>query len=668
MPILELSRVDVPPAKARALVFEDPLSRELLKQIGRIAPTGATVLITGETGTGKEIVARHVHDCSLRSRAPFVAVNCGALTPSLMESELFGHEKGAFTGALTSKPGWFEAAHGGTLFLDEIADLPFAAQVKLLRVLQEHEVVRIGSRRPIPIDVRLIVATNANLEQAVADGRFREDLYYRLHVAYLAIAPLRDRPLDLAPLAQHFLATYAARLGIPKSELSDDALERLLAHRWPGNIRELENTVHHALLVAKSGRITASDLRLLSATPARAPSSPPPPLPTSSPIDARSALTAAFVALFEEERPTLHRDIEEILFHAAYEYSENNQLRTARLLGVSRNVVRARLLEYGLLPVAPRSREAEAPVASTQVWTPKGAPTLRVRVGHQPFGVLSLLKATCALEDALAAYGASVEWSECTTGMQVIDALAAGALDFGVVGEAPPVFAQAARAPVVYLAVEPPAPEGEAIVVRALSDVRTLADLRGKSLAVTRGANVLYFVVQALEEAGLTLDDVVVRALGPVDAHAAFASGEVDAWAVWNPHLASLQETLSTRVLRDARGLANNRAYYMGRHAFADAHPDIVQAFLGQVGAVGRWANESPGAAARILAPHANLPASTLEASLARTPFDTQPMNREAMASQQRIADTFRRLNIIPRSVDVEEAVWMPPPIIRRSA
>jgi sulfonate transport system substrate-binding protein len=159
-----------------------------------------------------------------------------------------------------------------------------------------------------------------------------------------------------------------------------------------------------------------------------------------------------------------------------------------------------------------------------------------------------------------------------------------------------------------------------------------------------------------------------VRALGPVDARAAFASGEVDAWAVWNPHLASLKETLSTRVLRDARGLANNRAYYMGRHAFADAHPDVVQAFLGQVGAVGRWANESPGAAARTLAPHANLPASTLEASLSRTPFDTQPMNREAMASQQRIADTFRRLNIIPRSVDVEEAVWMPPPIIRRSA
>jgi sulfonate transport system substrate-binding protein len=291
-----------------------------------------------------------------------------------------------------------------------------------------------------------------------------------------------------------------------------------------------------------------------------------------------------------------------------------------------------------------------------------------VRIGYQPFGVLSLLKATCALEDALGAHGANVEWSECATGMQVIDALAAGALDFGVVGEAPPVFAQAARAPVVYLAVEPPAPEGEAIVVRAQSPVRALVDLRGKSLAVTRGANVVYFVVRALEEAGLTLGDVDVRALAPVDAQRAFASGDVDAWAIWNPHLASLQETLPTRVLRDARGLANNRAFYMGRHAFANAHPEVVQAFLGQVGAVGRWANESRAAAARTLAPHVDLTASMLEAALARTPFDTQPMDREAMDSQQRIADTFHRLELIPRSVDVGEAVWMPPWIIRRSA
>src|SRR5579883_1034322 len=162
MPVLQLPRSDAPPWRARALVFDDPLSHELLTRIEQVAPTDATVLITGETGTGKEIVARHVHERSGRARAPFVAVNCGALSPSLMESELFGHEKAAFTGALSAKPGWFEAANGGTLFLDEIGDLPLAAQVKLLRVLQEREVVRIGARRPIAIDVRLVAATNTN--------------------------------------------------------------------------------------------------------------------------------------------------------------------------------------------------------------------------------------------------------------------------------------------------------------------------------------------------------------------------------------------------------------------------------------------------------------------------------------------------------------------------
>jgi sulfonate transport system substrate-binding protein len=171
-----------------------------------------------------------------------------------------------------------------------------------------------------------------------------------------------------------------------------------------------------------------------------------------------------------------------------------------------------------------------------------------------------------------------------------------------------------------------------------------------------------------LEEVGLTLDDVDVRSLSPTHARVAFASGDVDAWAVWNPHLASLEETLPIRVLRDARGLASNRAFYVGRRAFADAQPEVVQAFLGQVGAVGRWANESRGAAARTLAPYLNLSASTLEASLARTPFDTQPIDSEAMASQQHIADTFHRVKLIARSVHVQDAVWTPPWISRRSA
>jgi aliphatic sulfonates family ABC transporter substrate-binding protein len=666
MPVLELSRPDVPEMRARALVFEAPRSRALLKHVEQIAPTHATVLITGETGTGKEIIARYVHDRSARARAPFVAINCGALTPSLVESELFGHERGAFTGALASRAGWFEEADKGTLFLDEIADLPLAAQVKLLRVLQEHEVVRVGSRRPVPIDVRLIAATNANLELAVAEGRFREDLYYRLHVALVAIAPLRDRPEDIVPLARHFLARYAARMGIVGAELTEAAIERLLAHPWPGNIRELENVVHRALLGARGGVVTAREVELVAGgggLQSQPPPAPVAPAPKSAPPgaapDARAALEEALRALFEEEHPSLHDEIEEIVFRTAYRSSDNNQLRTARLLGISRNVVRARLLQYGLLPSGPPASEAPTTAVARSLRRRRGARP-RARIGTQSFGVLSLLKATRALEEALDAHGFDVEWADCATGMHVIDALAASVLDLGVVGEAPPVFGQASRAPVVYLASEPPAPEGEAIVVLEGSRVVTLADLRGKSLAVSRGANVLYFVVRALEEVGLTLDDVDVRSLSPAAARDAFALGEVDAWAIWNPILASLQESLRTRVVRDASGLASNRAFYVGRRAFADAHPAVVEAFVGQVRAVGCWANESREFAARTLASHVSLPQWAIEAAFARTPFDARPLDAEAVASQQRIADTFHRLRLIPHPVHVNDAVWSP--------
>jgi sigma-54 dependent transcriptional regulator len=359
------------------MVFEDPLSRALLSRIEQVAPTEATVLITGETGTGKEIVARSVHEGSARANAPFVPVNCGALSPSLMDSELFGHERGAFTGALTSKPGWFEAAHGGTLFLDEIGDLPLAAQVKLLRVLQEREVVRLGSRRAIPVDVRLVAATNIELGQAVSEGRFREDLYYRLHVAHLPIAPLRDRRADVLPLAAHFLSTYAPRLGIEHVELTASARERLLGHSWPGNIRELENAMHHALLVARGGRVTGDDLNLLAppsaAFAARARTSSAPP-PNQAPRDPKEALKAALLEFFADERSDRFREIEAIVFRTAYEISESNQLQAARLLGLSRNIVRARLLDHGVLESA-RDRNAKTPAA-----TPPRGRVARVRI------------------------------------------------------------------------------------------------------------------------------------------------------------------------------------------------------------------------------------------------------------------------------------------------
>src|SRR6266542_5713505 len=216
----------VPAEKAKALVFEDPRSQEVLRRIRQLAPSDATVLIRGETGTGKEIAARHLHELSRRADRPFVAINCGAFSETLVDSELFGHDRGAFTGATAARDGWFEAAQGGTLFLDEIGDLPLGIQVKLLRVLQEREIVRLGSRQATAIDVRVVAATNVDLRAAVAAGRFREDLYYRLNVATLRLSPLRERPGDIPLLAEHFLDVYGARMATGPIELTPEARVR----------------------------------------------------------------------------------------------------------------------------------------------------------------------------------------------------------------------------------------------------------------------------------------------------------------------------------------------------------------------------------------------------------------------------------------------------------
>lgn len=351
--------------RAKALVFEDPASVALLGRIRQVAPSDATVLLIGETGTGKEIVARHVHELSRRANRPFVAVNCTAFPETLIESELFGHEKGAFTGAISGKAGWFEAAHGGTLFLDEIGDLPPAVQVKLLRVLQEREVVRLGARTPIPVDVRLIAATNVDLETAIAAGRFREDLYYRLDVARLHLPPLRERTGDILPLAEHFLRVFAHRLGTGPLVLTPPAVQRLLEHAWPGNIRELENVVHHAVLTSAGGRVTAEDLRLSTRgllalrDPRRTPT-PVPPAPSDPVAAPLEALEKALLALYEAELPDLHALIEATVIKTAFRYADRNQLQTARLLGISRNIVRARLIEHGELsgPLRPSASRA----------------------------------------------------------------------------------------------------------------------------------------------------------------------------------------------------------------------------------------------------------------------------------------------------------------------
>ena len=368
--------------RATAFVFADPRSRELHQLIERIAPSEATVLITGETGTGKELIARHVHANSSRRDASFVAVNCGAFLETLIESELFGYERGAFTGAHKAKAGWFETARGGTLFLDEIGDLPLPMQVKLLRVLQEREVVRLGARKAIPIDVRLIAATNVDLAEAVRAGRFREDLYYRLQVISLPLRPLRERPGDIMPLTRHFLQIYARRLHLADVSITPDAERALLDYSWPGNIRELENVIHRALLVSHDGAVTAYDLSLRGwARNEQAPEARPaelrpayPPAHAAqrqwtaqgqadawggvhlqsgesapAPDTAMARFHAAWRALLASGENIEFEALQQELALAAFESTERNQVRASRRLNISRNIMRTYLKKAGVL-------------------------------------------------------------------------------------------------------------------------------------------------------------------------------------------------------------------------------------------------------------------------------------------------------------------------------
>lgn len=331
--------------RATALVFEDSASREVLRLIERYAPSEATVLINGETGTGKELVARQIHALSSRADGPFISVNSAALSESLIESELFGHERGAFTGANSTREGWFEAAHKGTLFLDEVGDLPPSTQVKLLRVLQEREVVRVGARTPIKVDVRVVAATNVNLQEAAAAGHFRSDLYYRLKVATILLPPLRSRRADIVPLAEHFLRTYAERLALEGASLSEEARWRLQEYAWPGNIRELENVIHHALLVSVDGVVRRDDLNLTQASPSQVIKG----YGATSAHDPGAELERILTEFFERGGPDLYQKLEDTIFRSAFAYCDQNQVQTARLLGISRNVLRARVLALGLL-------------------------------------------------------------------------------------------------------------------------------------------------------------------------------------------------------------------------------------------------------------------------------------------------------------------------------
>jgi len=246
-----------------ALLYRDPAMARLMQMADQVAPSDASVLVTGESGTGKELIARHLHRKSRRADGPFIAVNCAAIPETLLESELFGHEKGAFTGAVARRIGKFEEADGGTLLLDEISEMDTRLQAKLLRAIQEREIDRVGGKQPVRVNTRIVATSNRNLRTEVAAGRFREDLLFRLNVITLALPPLRERPRDLPLLANHFARKYAEANSLPERPVSRAALERLAAHAWPGNVRELENTMHRAVLLA-GGTEIGSDAVLIT--------------------------------------------------------------------------------------------------------------------------------------------------------------------------------------------------------------------------------------------------------------------------------------------------------------------------------------------------------------------------------------------------------------------
>lgn len=337
--------------RGRRLITSDERMRRILMQVRRVSQTNATVLIQGESGTGKELIARFLHQVSNRAKGPFIAINCAALPENLLESELFGHTKGAFTGALVDHKGKFQQANGGTIFLDEISEMSLNLQAKLLRVLQEREVDPVGGRSPIALDVRVVASTNRDLRQWVDQGKFREDLFYRLNVFPVQLPALRERPKDVLQLSEHFRVRFVAELGRNAIPFSNLALTALQTYDWPGNIRELENVIHRALLMAEGREIQPEDLMIDV------------PLITSIQANQNSHSTDSFLpdsssmpllsSLDEEEKQRLHlpvgttvREMEEFLIFRTLDEVNGNRTRAAELLGISIRTLRNKLNEY----------------------------------------------------------------------------------------------------------------------------------------------------------------------------------------------------------------------------------------------------------------------------------------------------------------------------------
>jgi DNA-binding NtrC family response regulator len=335
------------------LIGQSAEMHAIFEVIGKVADTPSTVLITGESGTGKELVAKALHEQSSRKNGPFIKINCAAIPKTLMESELFGYEKGAFTGATSSKPGRFELADGGSLFLDEIGEIPVEMQVKLLRAIQESEFERVGGIKTIKVDVRLITATNRDLEQEIQRANFREDLYYRLNVVPLQIPPLRQRKGDIPLLVGHVIKKFNERLKKNIVGMADDALSALEAHSWPGNIRELENVLERTILFCKGDRIERADLQLAGANAApSAPAAPEPPrtitndsqplVPISDDEDAEVSGSLKDAVRAETAR------VERELIVKALDETGGNVTQAARLLKISRKSLQMKMKEFGL--------------------------------------------------------------------------------------------------------------------------------------------------------------------------------------------------------------------------------------------------------------------------------------------------------------------------------
>ncbi|MFC3227762.1 sigma-54-dependent transcriptional regulator [Marinibaculum pumilum] len=348
--------------ESHQLIYRDPAIRQVLELADQVAKSTASILITGESGTGKEVLARYIHGKSDRSGNAFISVNCAAIPDNLLESELFGHEKGAFTGAVARRIGKFEEAHGGTLLLDEVTEMDVRLQAKLLRAIQEREIDRVGGGRPVQVDLRVIATSNRDLAKAVAEGQFREDLFFRLNVVNLKLPPLRERPEDIEVLAKHFADKYAKANGLPPRPLSAGALKMAQAYRWQGNVRELENTMHRAVLLAQGPEIGEAAMRLpdgsplaASARPAASPGpgtaapageAPPAAKPAESaggeagPLEPGTETTGARLV------GQTVADVERTLIIDTLNHCLGNRTHAANILGISIRTLRNKLKQY----------------------------------------------------------------------------------------------------------------------------------------------------------------------------------------------------------------------------------------------------------------------------------------------------------------------------------